>query len=827
MEMVNREKEMIIAEELLGEIANHSETPEQCIVEFVGLAGSGKTTLLRKIRQTAVRYPPCGMFYVDFAGIQYKNATPYEIKVMLGQCWFEQFQPDMASIDTLIDTLQEKLKLCSDFASEPEKGEEHIKAFFMQLISTVILSSSYKMKLLFMLDAFDKVSESLTSWFEQTILLLLLKNRKDVAFGFIIASRHSIEWENHDTKRSRSEINLEPLSEADTIRQVEYLVTPNIGSRIYETTNGSPLLNQYVAKRVREFAEDEDNQLNEFNFGFYEARLIREMVSAVLEPHIMRVSLDLTDIFRCMSIASFFDVDLLQQILMDYFPKTHRSRASLRRIQEEMTNPRSNLARWEPDTGAFVIDPVIRKALSLDTRLNNRAMYRQIAQTVIAIMRSWIDNNFKTSQAFCEILFQQANIISMNDKKSSNDILEYLKDILNKFLIEKCKSKFGLKIAEELKDKINKFKELESRLGRKHIDDLSNAIEDFIVQEVAEQDRASQKASLEIHKGESTDTTDVYYVSLTLSGEAKGASDTIPVPIQIRRGLMRKLSATLDQEALIEIGRVLFTTFLPENVKRRLFSSKIPISIICDDNDLPWELIYEEPKFLCRENHISRVSSSQEHTQAPPATYTRPKHILLIANPTGDLRETEEEVDQISLLAQQARFIPTTLRREDASVYRINLELSKGIYTIIHYAGHMNFDKDTWENSGLVLSDGLYPASNIRASLTGNPFVFLNACFSGKSERVESRTWRWGTQTLGLASAFIDKGSIGYIGNLWLLPDGDAYKFAVSFYTSVFQGFTIAHAMKNARVSFTEEKLSWASYIMYGDPIQHLINQAL
>src|SRR5437764_3430933 len=104
-----------------------------------------------------------------------------------------------------------------------------------------------------------------------------------------------------------------------------------------------------------------------------------------------------------MSVPSFFDFDLLQQVLIEYFPTVHRSTNSIMKIMGDMTSTSFNLAKWETGRTGVVISPVIRKALSLDCRLNYTPLYKQIAQTVIASMRNRIDNGHQISQAFCEI----------------------------------------------------------------------------------------------------------------------------------------------------------------------------------------------------------------------------------------------------------------------------------------------------------------------------------------------------------------------------------------------------------------------------------------
>src|SRR5436853_5794058 len=101
------------------------------------------------------------------------------------------------------------------------------------------------------------------------------------------------------------------------------------------------------------------------------------MVSTVLEHYIMGVPPHLMNYFRYMSVTSFFDFDLLQQVLIEYFPTVHRSTNSIMKIMGDMTSTSFNLAKWETGRTGVVISPVIRKALSLDCRLNYTPLYKQ------------------------------------------------------------------------------------------------------------------------------------------------------------------------------------------------------------------------------------------------------------------------------------------------------------------------------------------------------------------------------------------------------------------------------------------------------------------
>jgi len=70
------------------------------------------------------------------------------------------------------------------------------------------------------------------------------------------------------------------------------------------------------------------------------------------------------------------------------------------------------------------------------------------------------------------------------------------------------------------------------------------------------------------------------------------------------------------------------------------------------------------------------------------------------------------------------------------------------------------------------------------------------------------------------------KYGINYIGAMWPIYDNVAVKSALSFYYDIFNGQSLGEALRRAkqiayRRSIREGKgqeISWASYILYGDP---------
>lgn len=814
MEIVNRGIELEIALNLIAEVSYAPHSREQCVIEFYGIPGVGKSTLLRKIREISTSYR-VSIIHVDFNGIQYRRLSFDEFRIILGQALFDQLDLDLLARTQI----QSDLSSCID--AESVDRERKLLTLYDHLLAVIIQSSPLN-RYLFVLDSLDKLAEDALAWLEEQMLEPLVKSQNVHFIGIIVASRSRAEWTSIQLRTATETHEIQPLSEDETVLQVEQTLGRSLGKQIYQSTNGLPLSNNYAVRRIKEL-EESGFKLAEDNFGAYEARLVRDLVATVLEKEVMIAPPSLVEIFRVASVASFVDLDLLHELLKLYFPERPRENRMLFLLQASMTDPKLNLAKWETGKNGVVIDPVIRKTLALDLRLNRTAVYEHTCKAVIETMQKRIEKDYHANEAILEILYQESNILSLPHNLHP-DLTKQLQERLQGFLSLYCRGRQGLYQAVQLKQILVLFVELRLRLGD-HLERLEQTIEDFIESETREQERISQKLSLGISRLQGSESTDEYLISLSAPEAANGISEKMSPPRQIRESVIEILSQAVETSTMINVGTALLHNYVPSNLRRQLFDTELPIAIVTDDNSLPWEFMFDGTKFLCREKDVARVSSGLQDLIQSSKVKRRLNRILLIANPTDDesMREAEKEVTEIASLSQKAGFIPDVWYR-DASIFKFSLALSQENYGIIHFAGHAEFIEIAEEKSGLVLSDGIFPISSISANLKGSPFVFLNACYSGKSDRVEFRSWRWGVQSLGIASAFVNSGATGCIGSLWQISNNSASRFATSFYKAVFDGATVSNALRKARLSFAQEDPAWAAYIMYSDPLYRLVN---
>ncbi|UCH88343.1 MAG: CHAT domain-containing protein, partial [Thermoplasmata archaeon] len=272
---------------------------------------------------------------------------------------------------------------------------------------------------------------------------------------------------------------------------------------------------------------------------------------------------------------------------------------------------------------------------------------------------------------------------------------------------------------------------------------------------------------------------------------------------------------------LSSLGQLVYGMFLPVPIQRQLEKVNEPVILKTNDNEIPWELLHDDTDFLCLKVPIGRKLRSREAPRSNQVTESKKIRFLFIANPTGDLKGAEEEVDYIiSKLDPQIEV--DVLKGRQASNASILSAFRSGRYDIIHYAGHAEFNKEHPDESALISANErkIY-AQEIKRILGGKPFVFLNACESGMEKMCEDGESYTGSDTEGLASSFVLGGSLGFMGASWPMPDISAGILASEFYKHVLKGEPVGVALHNARLHLKNNRpndINWMAFTLYGDP---------
>ncbi len=284
---------------------------------------------------------------------------------------------------------------------------------------------------------------------------------------------------------------------------------------------------------------------------------------------------------------------------------------------------------------------------------------------------------------------------------------------------------------------------------------------------------------------------------------------------------------------LQRLGALLFSHLLPEAAQRRLRAAQAGELYLRLDEALlqaPWELCYDGEQFLALKFRLGR----QVITSAPvPSTSAlrqeqRPLRVLLIADPTETLPQARQEAEQLGELLGGREEVEITLLG-GREVRKASLLLALQSHAVVHFAGHSQYDAQTPSHSGWVLHEGVLTAGEL-GKLSHPPLlVFSNSCQAGATAAWQE-SLRYEEQAFGIGSAFLLAGVKNYIGTFWVVQDEESVLFATIFYQHVAAGLSLGEALLRARHEVITQRgwqsLTWASYMLYGDPSFTLLTMA-
>ncbi|MDP3731716.1 MAG: tetratricopeptide repeat protein [Candidatus Omnitrophota bacterium] len=285
------------------------------------------------------------------------------------------------------------------------------------------------------------------------------------------------------------------------------------------------------------------------------------------------------------------------------------------------------------------------------------------------------------------------------------------------------------------------------------------------------------------------------------------------------------LSDYLD--SLKKTGQILWDHLLTRSVKDRLKTTIIKDLILAIDEELiniPWELLYDGNEFLCLKFNLGRLVRTKEQISLPQyrSLTTTPK-MLILANPTNDLKSAYLEGVHIKNQFDRKRN-ELSIDFKSTSIDTLYVKKNLRDYDIVHFAGHCEYDIGNPKNTGWVLSDGRFTTADILAlgeSLHLPSLIFSNTCHSAKAAS-EIMSTDYQEKNYSLASAFLFSGVRHYIGTIWKIEDSVSLVFAKEFYTRLIKGDSVGECVRLARVRLIKEygitTISWASYLLYGNP---------
>jgi len=298
-------------------------------------------------------------------------------------------------------------------------------------------------------------------------------------------------------------------------------------------------------------------------------------------------------------------------------------------------------------------------------------------------------------------------------------------------------------------------------------------------------------------------------------------------------------------DTLRKVGDSLYTLMLlhGENGKKyevELSKNKVDHITISAEGALstiPWELIWDGHDFCCMKYSVGR-SMGQTGFYDNGIQNNKIK-VLLVGDPSGDLKEAGNEIQAIknsfdNNWAEVESITEENFDIRNGKFSRKFLDLLRnGKFDIIHFAGHADF---IGGKSYLIFQN---PDENrvdkVSAEEVLNQIqrcdikpkiVFFNACSSAARDHLrDAKELQFDRNFASLATDFVKGFSNihvpAYIGAMWPIHDTEAAEFAITFYQSIKKGCTIGDSIRLARIESylnRPEHLTWASFILYGDP---------
>ena len=275
---------------------------------------------------------------------------------------------------------------------------------------------------------------------------------------------------------------------------------------------------------------------------------------------------------------------------------------------------------------------------------------------------------------------------------------------------------------------------------------------------------------------------------------------------------------------LQRLGGLIFSHLLTEPARKRIQTAPpSPLYLRLDEQLLhvPWELCYGGTDFLVNKFQVGRQVITSAPLSESQAQQTVPDllKVLLVVDPTESLPQAAEEADRLCSLLDNIPGVEVTLMG-GRGVRKVPLLAALQTHHVVHFAGHSQYDAACPSKSGWRLYEGLLTAGEL-SKLSHPPLlVFSNSCEAGAT--AQWSTAHYEGQAFGIGSAFLLAGVKNYIGTFWIVQDEESVHFSAAFYRCLAAGQNLGEALSAARKNGIQQRgwnsLSWASYMLYGDP---------
>lgn len=280
----------------------------------------------------------------------------------------------------------------------------------------------------------------------------------------------------------------------------------------------------------------------------------------------------------------------------------------------------------------------------------------------------------------------------------------------------------------------------------------------------------------------------------------------------------RETDARKTESWLRSRGRHWYRHLIPEKLRtelRTLATFGGSLQVTSEEAWLPWELFHlseddgEETRFLVEAFDLARW-----FPQTPPVREL-PLSRVAVVRCSERLNAGEAEEQSLRAHSEHAR---RRVELVPARWHEVTAALGDGRYDGWHFITHGSAARRLADDVPIQLDDDPLDPLDLENASRGvrarRPFVFLNACHSGRT----------GDEVVGLGGwprRLAEHGAGGVLGPLWAIDSEEAAAFAGLFYDHFFRGRTLGESVRLARLDLRDRfpaGTGWVSYALYGDP---------
>jgi hypothetical protein len=258
---------------------------------------------------------------------------------------------------------------------------------------------------------------------------------------------------------------------------------------------------------------------------------------------------------------------------------------------------------------------------------------------------------------------------------------------------------------------------------------------------------------------------------------------------------------------------------------------------------LPFELLYDEDRYLALDHPISRMVTGRICTKAPiderffnrpPAADTPHSALIISANVSGEIvlkgrrfglppiPGAETEGLKVKSILEARGWLVTLLSGPELTLEAAGSALDGARYDLIHYCGHGIYAQLDPDSSGLVLRNQegdlmVLDAATIRQRLkeSRTRFIFLSCCEAAASA---NQSQDLDSDYLGVMDAVVAAGVPSVLGYRWPVSSSGALILAQTFYDKLHQHESLETALliarQEVRTQLGDDDQTWISPIL-------------